>query len=165
MLNITGGILILTGGFLVRRLQMKERRRRREILSDLLCALRRLCEEIRCTKCPLPRLFERLGGACGEDAALLFKAAAMASFNGESMAEVWAQEAKVLPLSQESKDLLAGLGQDLHGDEDQICNAVSLVMLQLSREAEEMDNNLRADGQRISALCLSAAALLVILLI
>ena len=165
MLKLTGCLCILAGGFLARWQQMTQRRRRRDTLSDLLCALRRMCEEIRCTRTPLPALLERLGGDCGEDAAGLFYAAAKASAKGEQLSDAWKRAAQSLPLSRETGASLARLGEDLRGDEEQICNAVSLVMLCLSREAEEMDRNVRADGQRVSALCLSGAALLVILLI
>ncbi|MBE6996112.1 MAG: hypothetical protein E7429_05260 [Ruminococcaceae bacterium] len=165
MLKAAGSLCILAGGFLARWQQMAQRRRRRDTLSDLLCALRRMCEEIRCARTPLPTLLHRLGRDCGEDAAGLFLAAAKATAGGEQLADVWRQAAQALPISREAGASLARLGEDLHGDEEQICNAVSLVIQLLARETEEMDRNIRADGQRVSALCLSGAALLVILLI
>ena len=165
MLKLAGSFCILAGGFLARWQQMAQRRRRRDTLSDLLCALRRMCEEIRCARTPLPVLLHRLGRDCGEDAAGLFLAAAEASVRGEQLADAWRRAAQNLPLTREAGDSLTRLGEDLRGDEEQICNAVSLVIHLLAREAEEMDRDLRADGQRVSALCLSGAALLVILLI
>lgn len=165
MLKLIGSLCILGGGFLLRRISLAQRRRQRDTLSELACALRRMSEEIRSTRKPLPLLLKQLTDHCETEAAALFAAAAEAAAAKGSVERVWREAAETLPLSRETGHTLAELGADLRGDAEQICNAISLVMLHLSVDAEEWDKNFRTDGQRISALCLSGAALLVILLI
>lgn len=165
MQRLIGSLCVLGGGFLLRWIRLAECRRKRDTLSELACALRRMSEEIRSTRKPLPILLSRLAETCETEAGTLFSAAAEASGEEEGVERVWREVTEMLPLSRKAKHDFAELGADLRGDEEQICNAISLVMMRISEDAEEWDKNFRADGQRISALCFSGAALLVILLI
>ncbi len=61
--------------------------------------------------------------------------------------------------------MIAELGGDLQGDEEQVCRAVSLAVLRLSESAGEAERRRPEEEKRAAALWLSAAALLVILLI
>ncbi len=54
MLKVLGSACILGGGMLVRYLHALERRREMDTLSDLLSALRKMAEEIRMARTPLP---------------------------------------------------------------------------------------------------------------
>ena len=165
MLKLLGSLFILSGGFLARWLQMSERRRRRETLSDLLSTLRRMGEEIRMTRTPLPALLERAAADCGSDTGALLLSAAKAAKEGENLCTVWQHSAKNLPLSDAEHRVVRDLGENLHGDEESICKAISLAVYELAKHASELDASRRLDDQRATALCFSASALLVILLI
>lgn len=165
MLKLTGSVLILGSGVLLRYLQAAQRRREMDTLSDLLASLRHMAEEIRMARTPLPVLLGRLAGDCGPDAAAFFTAAADAARRGESLAAAWRQEAGRLPLSASGQAALRELGGSLHGDEESICKAISLVAYSLAQEAEERRGRQGEEARRATALCLSGAALLVILLI
>lgn len=165
MVKLLGSLCILSGGFLARWVQAAERRRRREALSDLLTALRRMAEEIRMARTPLPDLLERLSRDCGPDAAAFFRASADAVRQGMELSKAWAAAAEDLPLADGDKEELQDLGKDLRGDEETVCKAVSLVIYSLAKSAEEQDWRRPQEDRRATALCFSAAALLVILLI
>ncbi len=165
MLKLTGSVLVFGGGVLLRYLQAAQCRREMDTLSDLLMSLRRMAEEIRMARTPLPVLLGRLAGDCGPDAAAFFTAAADAARRGESLAAAWRQAAGQLPLSAFGQTALQELGGSLHGDEENIYKAISLVTYSLAQEAEERRSRQGEEARRATALCLSGAALLVILLI
>ena len=60
MLKLMGSICVLGGGLLCWLTALAERRRTRMALGDLLAALRRMREEIRMARTPLPLLLEAL---------------------------------------------------------------------------------------------------------
>lgn len=165
MLKILGSACILGGGVLARYFQATAHRREMDTLSDLLWALRRMAEEIRMARTPLPLLLDRLSQGCGEAAGAFFQDAAAAARQGEDLGSIWRQGAESLPLSAASASALAELGESLGGDEEQICKAISLVIYSLAKEAEERSSRQPEESKRATALCLSGAALLVILLI
>lgn len=165
MVKLLGSLCILAGGAMARWVQAAERRRRRDTLSDLLSALRRMAEEIRMARTPLPDLLERLSWDCGPDAVAFFQTAADAARRGGELSMAWAAAAKALPLPDGDKAVLQDLGKDLRGDEEEVCKAISLVIYSLAKSAEEQDRNRAQEDRRATALCFSAAALLVILLI
>lgn len=165
MLKLLGGILVLLGGGLGRWAQMAERRRRRDTLFELAAALRRMGESVRMARTPLPLLLEGLSEGCGRDAAAFLLGAAEAARRGEDLPGRWRRLAEDLPLSEGDRRALAGLADDLQGDEEKVCKAVLLVSIQLEKSASAAEETRRAEEQRASALWFSAAALLVILLI
>ena len=165
MLKLLGGGCILLGGGLGRWIQLAERRRRREVLSDLITALRRMGETIRMARTPLPVLLERLAADCGPEANRFFLGAAKAARQGEHLPGQWRHLAEALPLSEKDRTVLAELGSDLQGDEENICKAILLAIVQLEQTAKEAEEKRSDEEKRASALWFSAAALLVILLI
>lgn len=165
MVKLLGSLCILSGGAMARWVHLSERRRRRDTLADLVTALRRMGEEIRMARTALPDLLERLSGDCGPDAAAFFRAAAAAARRGEDLSRAWNAAAAALPLSPGDRTGLQTLGEDLRGDEEKVCKAVSLVTYGLAKSAEEQARRQPAEDRRATALCFSAAALLVILLI
>lgn len=165
MLKILGSACILGGGILARYFQAAERRREMDTLSDLLWALRRMAEEIRMARTPLPLLLDRLSQGCGEAAGAFFREAAAAARQGEDLGDVWRRGAAALPLSASSVSALAQLGDSLGGDEEHICKGISIVIYTLAKDAEERTSRQPEESKRATALCLSGAALLVILLI
>lgn len=165
MLKLLGSACILGGGILARYVQMAERRREMDTLSDLLWALRRMAEEIRLARTPLPVLLERLAQGCGQDAGAFFRQASAAARGGEDLGEAWRRGTGALPLCPGSAAALAELGGALCGDEESVCKGISLAVYALAKDAEERTARRAEEGKRATALCLSGAALLVILLI
>ena len=165
MVKAVGSACVLAAGFLAWRDQMAERRRQRETILDLLTALRRMGETVRMTRTPLPVLLSSLAEDCGPDAAAFFRGGAEALARGEPVYGTWAHMAEVLPLPREDRRTLATLGGDLRGDEENICKAVSLAVCELTSCAGKLEQDRPAEEKRTTALCFSAAALLVILLI
>lgn len=165
MVKLAGSVLILAGGLLARRSRGAECRRRLDTLSDLLSALRRMGEEIRMARTPLPLLLERLASGCGPEAGTFFRTAASAAKQGTNLPAAWAKAAQALPLPEADRAAVAALGEDLRGDEETICKAVSLVIYQLAKTLEELLRRKPEEDKRTAALCLSGAALLVILLL
>ena len=174
MRTLAGSALILGGGLWAFLRVRGEHRRRRNLLSDLLLALERMGEEIRMARTPLPHLLDRLAAACRAcvcsssfrprcSAARFSRAAARAARSGEDVGAVWRREAAALPL--EPRDIEALRSLDLGGDEESICKGISLVTRALTRSLEESDARRPQEEKRTAALCFSAAALLVILLI
>ncbi len=158
MLKLLGGLCVLLSGVLACRNHLGERRRRRETLTDFLTALRRMGETVRAARTPLPILLASLASDCGPDGEVFFKSAAGAARSGEHLPEIWRTLAK-------DRSVIAELGGDLQGDEEQVCRAVSLAVLRLSESAGEAERRRPEEEKRAAALWLSAAALLVILLI
>jgi stage III sporulation protein AB len=161
MVKLLGSALVLGGGALAWWTQRRSRRETRDTLSDLIRALRRMQEEIRMARTPLPSLLESL--AADNRAGALFLHAAEAARQGGDLAAVWRREALALPLNQRDRETVAAL--DLRGDEESVCKAISLATYDLAKSAGELEARRPEEEKRATALCFSAAALLVILLI
>lgn len=164
MLKLLGSVLVVSGGALAWALQCAERRRKRDTLSDFRTALRRMGEEVRMTRTPLPALLESLAADCGPEAAAFFTAVSKAAGQGERLPQVWQDQAAALSLSEGDKSAVLHLGNDLQGDEEKICKAISHVTYQLAKSDEETERKRPEEEKRSAALWFSAAALLVILL-
>ena len=165
MTKLLGSLLILSGGLLGLWRQLADSRRSRRALSDLLRALGRLGEEIRMTRRPLPQLLEGVAAECGPEAGAFFQAAAGAARRGEGLGGAWRQGAEALPIRQEDRSALAALGAELHGDEEMVRRALEQTVRRLEKSAAAAEQRRLPEEKRVSALWLSAAALLVILLI
>lgn len=165
MLKLLGALCVASGGALAWRLQHLERKRRRDTLSELQAAFRRMGEEVRMARTPLPALLRALAGSCGPEAAAFFTAAARAAAGGEALPAVWRREAEALPLDEEALSAVLELGNGLQGDEEKVCKVVSHVIYTLARSAETAERMRPEEEKRAAALWFSASALLVILLI
>lgn len=165
MLKITGSVLILAGGVLLWKAQLTERRRRRDTLAEVLTALRHMEAEIHMARTPLPELLADLAGGCVSDAGAFFAGAAACARQGGDLRGLWRSLVRQLPLQPEEQATLSTLGDSLHGNEESICKAISLAIYELANRQENMEKNRQAEEKRTTALCFSAAALLVILLI
>lgn len=165
MLKLLGGLCVASGGALAWYLQRAERRWERDTLWDLQQAFRRMEEEIRMTRTPLPALLRALAGDCGEPAAAFFSAASRAAAGGEYLPRVWQEQAEALPLGERDKSAVSALVQSLQGGEEEACKAIAHVTYELAKSAEELDRRRPEEEKRAAALWFSAAALLVILLI
>ena len=122
-------------------------------------------EEIRLARTPMPLLLEYLAKDRCPDAAAFFSETAECLRRGESLEESWRREVSRLPLPPEDVRTLEPLGTALGGDEEEACKAISLAAYELAKHAEERAAERKGEDRRAAALCFSAAALLVILLI
>lgn len=165
MLKLLGALCVASGGVLAWRIQWLERKRRRETLNDLQTAFRRMGEEVRMARTPLPALLNALAGGCGPEAAAFFAAASAAAAGGEDFPGVWRREAGKLPLGEEARSAVFALGNELQGDEENVCKAVSHVTYILAKSAGEAAEKRPEEEKRAAALWFSASALLVILLL
>ena len=165
MLKLLGSACILAGSVLAQSTRLAERRRQWNTLSDMLFALRQMGEEIRLDRTPMPLLLEFLGKDRCPDTAAFFNQTAEELRRGENLAAAWKRELSCLPLPPEDIRALESLGTALGGDEEQACKAISQAVYELAKHAEERAAERKAEDRRAAALCFSAAALLVILLI
>ena len=165
MLKLLGSLCVAAGGALAWYIQRLERCRERDTLSDFQRAFRRMGEEVRMTRTPLPALLKALAGDCGEPAAAFFKAASRAAAGGEDLPRVWQEQAESLPLRERDKSVVSALVQSLQGDEENTCKVIFHVTYELAKSAEEIERKRPEEEKRAAALWFSASALLVILLI
>ena len=165
MLKLLGSLCVASGGALAWYLQWSERRRERDTLSDLRRAFRRMGEEVRMARTPLPALLKDLARDCGEPAAAFFQTVSQAAAQGERLPEVWRDATEALPLREADKSAVSALAGDLQGDEERVCKAISHVTHELANSAEEAERKRPEEEKRAAALWFSASALLVILLI
>lgn len=163
MIKLAGSVCILAGGALAWQRQRRERHRRRQMLGELLEALEDMGQEIRMARTPLPELLDRLALRCRSQAGDLLQETARAARRGESLTAAWRRGTETLPLSESDREILGAL--DLQGDEEKVRKALSLVYARLEKHTEELDRHRPEEEKRAMALCFSAAALLVILLI
>ncbi|MCI8328349.1 MAG: hypothetical protein HFG02_01665 [Oscillibacter sp.] len=165
MLKLLGSLLIACGGAFAWQLQRTERRRRRDTLSDLQRAFRRMGETVRMTRTPLPALLKSLAADCKEPVAAFFTAVSQAAGEGEELSKIWREQAETLPLNAADRAAVLNLVFDLQGDEEKVCKAISLVARELTEHAGEAERLRPETEKRAAALWFSAAALLVILLL
>lgn len=164
MVKLLGCLCIFGGGGVVWQHLLAQRRRKRETLAELLRVLRRMGEEIRMARTPLPQLLEARAADCrSADAAELLRETAKAARQGEGLETVWRQRVEALDLGPWEKEPLLAL--DWTGDEEKLCNGILLVSKEMASKLEELDRQRPEETKRTTALCFSAAALLVILLI
>lgn len=163
MIKVLGSLLVFGGGGMLWWFQMQSRRSRRRILADLMLVLRRMQEEIRMMRTPLPELLEQLAEPCGAETGKLLRDMAAAAVEGEAADIVWCKGVCGLPLSRQEREILSGLS--FGGDEEKVCKEISLALYTLANHVEELDLSRAEEEKRAAALCFSGAALLVILLI
>lgn len=163
MLKVLGSFLVFGGAGAVQLMQMKKWRRELAVLFDLQNALERMENEIRINRTPLPALLQKLGRQ--KENRRFFRDVAAAVRDGGAAGEAWRRGCTALPLELPERELLAAFGDKLSGDETEICGAAKLTESGLAAAYAEKAR-MRTDRERRSgALCFSAAAFTVILLI
>ena len=165
MLKLTGALLILCAGVWAWRQQAAARRCSLETLADLITTLRRMGEEIRMRRTALPKLLPQLQRGRTPAVARFLETVAAGIRRGRPLPDSWGEAVEALPLREGDRALLREIGGDLHGDEENICKVILLTCDQLSKSLEAARGSQPEEEKRASALWLSGAALLVILLI
>ena len=95
----------------------------------------------------------------------LFERSAAALAAGRSPEIVWCQAVSCLPVSETDKRALSELVNALQGDEASACKGILLARKELQNSLSQLEKQRPDEEKRAAALCFSAAALLVILLI
>ena len=165
MLKLLGSLCVASGGALAWYVQRTERRRERDTLSDLQRAFRRMGEEVRMTRTPMPALLSAQAKDCGGPAAAFFEAVSRAAAAGENLPRAWRERAEALPLREGDRLAVSDLAQELQGDEEKVCKAILHVTNTLADSALAAEKKRPEEEKRAAALWFSASALLVILLI
>ena len=164
MTKLLGSLCVFAAGGMVWYLRRKERRSRRTLLADLIATLDGVETGIRLTRTPLPRLLAQAAERGGA-AAAFFKAVSRGLTAGERPTAVWRRAAVELPLSGPERNALLTLAEAAQGDEESACKGISLVRKTLEESLRQMEKQRMEEDRRSAALCFSAAALTVILLI
>lgn len=164
MLKLAGALCVLLGAGLYVGAALGERRRCRTALADLVRSLRRLGEEVRLARTPLPALLTALSADCGPDAGAFFRDGADRLRRGEELSAAWRTAADLLPLPDGDLRTVSALGPDLRGDGERVRDAVNAAAARLDQRCAEMDRTRGAEVRQTAALSFSAAALAVILL-
>ena len=129
-------------------------------LRDALLALER---EIALSLTPLPVLLVR--GGYGEAVDTFFASVSEGLRAGGTLGDCWAASAQSLTLPQAEKDRAAHLGTTLGGDEESVRRALLFTTDELSKALEARERE-RAQRERVTtALCVSASAFLLLILI
>ena len=102
MTKLLGSLLVLGASLGGMTLQIRERGRQRRTRLDLLDALRRMGEEIRIARTPLPRLLEQAAD-CGGEAGDFFRGAARSVREGEEAGDTWRRGIASLTLEEEEE--------------------------------------------------------------
>lgn len=165
MLKLMGSICILGAGFMLRTFRIQENRREITVLQDLLASFTVMENEIRLNRTPLPRMLPKLGTNREDAVANFFLMISKAAEQGEPLPAAWRSTAVNLPISISGQAAVAELSQKLCGDEEEICNGITLASNSLSRELEQKISCQADFEKHNTAVCLSGAALLAILLI
>ena len=156
MIKLVGSLCVLFAGGSVWWLQHQEQRRRRQVLAELASTLERMETAIRLNRTPR--------GRCHE-VSQLFERSAAALAAGRSPEIVWCQAVSCLPVSETDKRALSELVNALQGDETSACKGILLARKELQNSLSQLEKQRPEEEKRMAALCFSAAALLVILLI
>ena len=165
MLKLLGCLCIFGGGAYVRWSHVREGRRELETLAALAAALEQMSQEVHMARTPMPRLLAAVARCRSGAAADFFAGAAEALRQGIPAGQAWRQAARGLPLSPEDRAVLAEVGNCLQGDEERLCVGLTQAARRLADSLEDKRRTRAEREKRTTALCFSAAALLVILLI
>ena len=165
MIKLVGGLCVLLAGGSVWWLQRQERRHRRQVLAELASTLERMETAIRLNRTPLLPLFRQAARGRCHEVSQLFERGAAALAAGRSPETVWCQAVFCLPVSETDKRALSELVNALQGDEASACKGILLARKELQSSLSQLEKQRPDEEKRAAALCFSAAALLVILLI
>lgn len=165
MLRLLGAACILAGGGTVWFRQVSASRRELAALREVLLVLDQMEGEVHLLRTPLPRLLRKLSrGRTGCVSAWLTALAAGLE-RGEGLQSCAAGALAFLPVESEGRVILLELSEKLSGNEEQVCTGITLVRGELAELLEQKRLRQREAEKRTAALCFSAAALLIILLI
>lgn len=165
MSKLLGSLCVFAAGGMLWFRRHQEGKQRRQLTADLAAALEQMAGEIRLRKTPLHQLLTRVSEGRSREAAAFFRGVAQAMAAGKAPGAAWRREVETLPLSEGDRLALRDLMDALVGDEEGACRGLSMAVNVLWSSLAEMERRRPEEEKRATALCFSAAALLVILLI
>lgn len=122
--------------------------------------LYQLREGIRMARLPLPQLLDR----AAQDEAF-FGEVLRELREQEELSEAWGLAAENLPLPPQSWKIWCWLGRHLTGDEQSVLQAMTYAEQIMAQERQRLVEQEQEVNRRTAAMCFSAAALAVILLV
>lgn len=122
--------------------------------------LYQLREGIRMARLPLPQLLDR----AAQDEAF-FGEVLRELREQEELSEAWGLAAENLPLPPQSWKIWCWLGRHLTGDEQSVLQAMTYAEQIMAQERQRLAEQEQEVNRRTAAMCFSAAALAVILLV
>ena len=165
MMKLMGSLCVFAAGGIAWYLQRREEQRKRLVLAELTAALRQMETEIRLARTALPQLLEQLAeGRCKEVSAFWMSVSRDLTA-GRRPLSAWRRALGGLGLSPEDTRALLSLPEAMQGDETSACKGISLARKTLQNSLEQMEARRPGEEKRATALCFSAAALVVVLLI
>jgi len=164
VLKVAGSVCVLSAGVLALCRQIAQQRQQRRLLRELAVALEAMCGGIRVGRMLLPRLLQAAGRNCQGEANAFF--VLVQARSGELGIEgAWKSAAELLTLDAEEKEILKEAGNCLAGDEEQLCAGLLAAAERLRGKLEYQQRQAAEKEKRTAALCMSASALIIILLI
>ena len=162
MLKLLGSVLVSAAGAFVCLGWRRETRRVTALLWQLSAALEAMADEIRLEQTPVFRLLDKT--ARSYEAGGFFRKVGLLGREA-GLAAAWHMAAEELPLPQQARQSLGEAAGMLAGDEEQVCRGLNRAASALRKEHRRRQER-AADAERKSAaLCLSGAAMIIILLI
>lgn len=163
MRKLAGGLCVMgAGGMLWYRL-IREARRRTRVMGELALALEEMAEEIRRNRTPMPRLLAKAARGRSREVTAFFTAVELESPE-YGLDGAWRKAAGRLPLAEEEVGAVAEAGCALPGDEEQVCRGLRTAADALRRALQARRETAAEAERRCTALCFSASALMIILL-
>lgn len=166
MTELMGAAMLLGGGWSISLLWGRRQRRTVEICGKFLFAAQRMEQAIRCEQRGLKPLFFELSAQSGAVGRFFDDLLFLWAAEEESpLQTVWEQACAMSELPAEGKRIWRELGCRLSGDGEHVCTSLHVAAEQLTLLQQSLKESLPNRLRLGSALSLSAAAVLVILLL
>ena len=163
-MKLWGAFFVFLSGCGIGAAYLLEQQRKRNSGRALLRQLYRMETAVRFDRVPLPRLLEAFAAEPAESARF-FRAAAEA-LRLRPDASLAAAFAAALPqLPAELREPMRQLGEELDGDEESVLKGIRRSVETLERIGRQLEESRRGKERLFCGVCLSAACLLILLLI
>ena len=167
MIRLFGVLLVFLGSGGMAALLMKIRRRELQTIEELLYVLHRMEREIRCEGRGLFSIFSALAEEAEGEARRFFVRLLQQrqSCAEEPLAQQWDRCVSDLSLPREGERLWRELGRRLSGDKESVEKSLLLASEALTALQQSRQCAVPEERRVVTALCLSAAAFLSIVLL
>lgn len=167
MIRVLGVLLLFFSGIGTAETALRRRRRELDTMGELLYALHRLESAVRCERRPLYPLFASLAEELRGEGGRFFRALLERERQEpeSALAVDWVRCTEMLTLPPEGLRIWRELGQRLSGDADSVERALALTAEELTALRQGMEHALPQQRRVMTALSLSGAAFLTVLLL
>ena len=166
MLKVIGGLLVLGGCWLWGFRAADELSRRVRILDEFIGAIRVLERELALFRPALPELLMRMAQGRHGAVLTLLNHCRMEMETGSCFTDTWVSEVNKLPLTQQEKGLLCGLGQVMgrYDDKGQV-QVAQRVRIELEECTDRARQSNRIRGKLYRTLGATAGGFLLLTLL